>query len=136
MSTSEPLSISTTMLRRHLSALTVGWFGDHEMPPADVSSYDDLARRVWLSAQRSGDEPWLALGLRHVLAQPDALATDLTNDSYAYSERQARVVLAHVLQHRPADSPDSPADPDVAEITLQDLTQEAWDDVKAKLAAV
>lgn len=124
------LTLSQTMLRRHLSPLTVGWFSQRDVPPAALAQYDEYRDMVWASARRAGDLPWFALALSHVLDAPGEALKPLTNDCYSFSEAQSRELLEYVRQAAPEDARWPGAHPVVR---LEEMIPADWRALRATL---
>lgn len=132
MTSTSPLTLSQTMLRRHLSPLTVGWFSQRDLPPAALAQYDEHREMVWASARRAGDLPWFALALRQVLGEPARALKPLTTDCYSFSEAQSRELLDYVLAGAPAEA----AWPgDVPAVELKEMDNAEWRALRATLPA-
>lgn len=123
MSTDPALVISSSMIRRHLANLTVAWFNDRELPPADVADYAPMVAWVRNSAERAGDTPWFVLGLQHILHNPALSPAEFGNDRFSYTDTQMREIIGYVLQQMGAkDAPPAL----LARVNLADIDREQW----------
>jgi hypothetical protein len=123
--TAPSIRISASMVRDHLSIVTVGWFDDRNLPPPAVENYAPLVAELHEIVTESGDLPWFVLGLQHVLLTPSVSARGLANTRFAYSERESRELMAYVLKElAPGQVPD-PKGP-AARVDLQEMPRREW----------
>lgn len=125
---STPLILSAGMVREHLSQLTDGWFAHRDAPPQAIDDYASYADQVRLSAEASGDMPWFAIALEHLVASQGVALAEYGDDSYAFSDAQMRGVIDYVLR-RIGHASDARA----ANVVLEEMSAEAW---RARRAAL
>lgn len=119
------IRINATMLRDHLSTVTVGWFDNRNLPPPAVTSYAPLVAELRDEVTEAGNLPWFVLGLQHILVTPTLSASSFANTRFAYTEREARELMAYVLQElAPGQTPD-PNGP-AARVDLQEMPEKEW----------
>jgi hypothetical protein len=117
--------ISASMLRNHLSIVTVGWFDKRNLPPPTVEGYAPLLADLRDVTTESGDLPWFVLGLQHIVLTPSVTASSFANTRFAYTERESREIMAYVLKEL---APDQALDPEgpAARVELQEMPRAEW----------
>ena len=117
------MKISATMLRNHLGQITLTYFVEHSEVPEDLSELDSYIDTMQHDAQAAGDLPWLLLGLRQLVNDPQVDLASYGGGVFPLKAEGMRDIICHVL-HR-LDAPGGIAPPALP-ITLESMSGEAW----------
>jgi hypothetical protein len=117
----KPIEISSPMVERYLSIITVGWFDNATLPADDVSEYIWYADGIKREAEAAGDLPYLRLALGYLLNADDSVIEAFAGPRYPYDADELREIITFLLAHIWPDS-----EPQPASVQLSKIPWEMW----------
>jgi hypothetical protein len=106
------MKIASDMFDHYLDKLTFQWFADHDLPPDDLSEYDEKIVTLFNDAQQHNDLEPFRLAMDWILLNPDKYSLE-DHGNFPFLDEEVRDILRYVRRKIYPEAP--PPDRDEVE---------------------